>query len=231
MHSQDTRHVQWNQRVEEFGASHAGHSSAGPSYRESAPSQRDSFTFYQQHYATDNLKGWPGMPPTPVIPSIPLPSPTRGDESETNIHPWLAAPMPLDLSISSEELRLRLGRYQALLDTPACFPQTDALFLRVDVGHFRAKIEVRSHRQAGAAVTIGDVLTTLHAELRRPDGGSTPSDALAYTRQRMAVERSGRARMVDHLLGQTWFAGLYRGEGHWNVRMIRGEQARHGSCR
>ncbi|CAK5266754.1 unnamed protein product [Mycena citricolor] len=228
--SPDRKRVRWSPVVEEFTVGHTRQSSAGSgsSWASSSPP-----TSWSGPNPPPLYKPAETTPPTPLI-SQPIPLPDDEDEddgeheanggaTEPTINACLSV-MQLDLSLPSRTFRSELGPHQALLDTAACDPPADVLFLRVDTGLVKAKIEVRSHAGSGAAVTVGDVLSTLHAELRRPDGGGTPADAVPYAQQRIAAEGGGGARIVDHLLGRTVLAGLHRqvghGDNHWQVDLV-----------
>ncbi|CAK5266763.1 unnamed protein product [Mycena citricolor] len=221
--SPDRKRVRWSPAVEEFTAGHTRQSSAGSgsSWISSLPStNRNGPSSPPPIYNPAEA-----IPPTPLI-SQPIPLPDSSDEDDSESQPTInvcLSEMHLDLSLPSRTFRIELGPHQALLDTEACAPPTDVLVLRVDTGLLKAKFEVRSRGRAGAPVTVGDVLTTLHAELRKSDGGATPAEVVPYAQQRIAAEGGG-ARIVDHLLGRTVLAGLRRqagrGDNHWQVDLV-----------
>ncbi|CAK5282132.1 unnamed protein product [Mycena citricolor] len=232
--SPDRKQVHWSPVVEEFSAGHTRQSSAGSSssWQSSSSPPRRGFSgpppIYQPTSPPPIYQPIASTPPTPLI-SLPIPLPdVDEDASDSNEQEATASPhfavLRLDMSLPSSTFRGTLGPHQALLDTPACSPPTTALFLRLDTGLVRAKIEVRSCKAAGAAVTVGDVLTAVHAELRKPDGGGTPAEALPYARQRIIAQGGGGARIVDHLLGKTVLAGLHRQVGqhdrYWQVHLV-----------
>ncbi|KAJ7624577.1 hypothetical protein FB45DRAFT_84578 [Roridomyces roridus] len=168
------------------------------------------------------------LPPTPhPSADVPLPPALELHEALTP-----EGALRLDFSFPSESFRRNPQLTQLLLSQPACRPPRQELCIRIAAGLFKSRIEV-THTLSSSdnkIVTVGDVLTRIQAELRQYDYGAAPTEAAAYKLRRIetvcgyrsewrereaeaeeariAAERAGDGRIVDHLLGHTLFAGL-----------------------
>ncbi|KAK7045239.1 hypothetical protein R3P38DRAFT_2883164 [Favolaschia claudopus] len=179
------------------------------------------------------------VPPRPHFnQNLPLPRTLQLDPS---LSP--SQPLQLDFSFPSAAFRHNPQLTEKLLGRPACTPPIPRLHLRISAGLYTVNIDV-AHTPRGHAVTVGDVLTAIQSHLRQYDAGRLPPEAARYMERRIetvngycakarrdrraeaqsvAQERGGGGRVVDHLLGQTLFAGITVQAGkpdhYWQVEL------------
>ncbi|KAJ6564068.1 hypothetical protein B0H19DRAFT_1140259 [Mycena capillaripes] len=182
-------------------------------------------------YAVENSpESWttplPSRGCNPFPAPSPAPSPTPGRSLE--LHPALTPThaLQLDLSFPSDAFRRNPQLIDALLAAHASNPPRRSIRVRICDGLYKVRFEIR-HGSTGEAVTVGDVLTGIQRKLREYDNGTSPAEAQPYMLRRIDTvngycdrrdrrleaanvdaERKGNGRFVDHLLGQTLFAGL-----------------------
>ncbi|KAJ7160470.1 hypothetical protein C8R46DRAFT_1108193 [Mycena filopes] len=195
----------------------------------------------------DTPESWTApLPPTSrrTIPAPPSLSSGRG-QPRFVLHPALtpADALQLDLSFPSVEFRANPQLTQSLLDSPACHPPRTTLTIHIAAGAFDKSVIVKhTHGEVGQPVTLGDVLTKIQNELRQYDNNQGPPEARLYMERRIETvngycdrrdrrveaekvkaERQGPGRFVDHLFGQTQFAGLTVQQGkpddHWELQL------------
>ncbi|KAJ7106556.1 hypothetical protein C8R44DRAFT_885845 [Mycena epipterygia] len=206
-----TKEVHWKLTVEEYAA-------------------RDSPESWTSPLPTPTTL--PTTPPTtPTLPTPPLPNLPLSLPTTLEVHPALNPEnaLQLDFSFPSDAFRKNPQLTDALLAEPACTPPRAALCVRIAAGAFKERLGIK-HEPQGEPVTVGDVLTTIQKRLRSYDYGAAPQEAQPYKQRRIetvngyregresrdrrqeaanvAAEREGNGRLVDHLLGNTLFAGL-----------------------
>ncbi|KAJ7761819.1 hypothetical protein B0H16DRAFT_539931 [Mycena metata] len=182
-----------------------------------------------EYVERDSPESWTSPLPPASQKSVPAPPPlpSHRGEARLQIHPALTPQyaLQLDFSFPSDAFRRNPQLTQTLLEAPACHPPRTSLHVRIAAGMFKRRLEVK-HGTSGQPVTVGDVLTKIQAELRQYDYGKAAPEARPYMERRIetvngycnrrdkrleaanvAAERQG-GRFVDHLLGQTQFAGL-----------------------
>ncbi|KAJ7090743.1 hypothetical protein B0H15DRAFT_978157 [Mycena belliarum] len=190
----------------------------------------DEFEFY------DSPESWTAPLPSthPSPPATPHPSPNLPLPATLEVHPALSPDhaLQLDLSFPSDAFRRNPQLTQALLNEPACSPPRAEVCIRIAAGLYKAKLGVQHVGRPGQPVTVGDVLSVVQNALRQYDHGTGPRDAAPYMHRRIATvngycerrgagakaavisaERAGGGRIIDHLLGNTQFAGLTREVG------------------
>ncbi|KAJ7023502.1 hypothetical protein C8F04DRAFT_1134122 [Mycena alexandri] len=197
-----------------------------------------------EYVERNSPESWTSPLPSASQKPVPTPPPFSNfsGQAKLHIHPALTPQyaLQLDFSFPSDAFRRNPQLTQNLLDAPACHPPRTSLNVRVAAGMFKWRVEVK-HGTSGQPVTVGDVLTKVQSELRQYDYGKAPPEARPYMERRIetvngycdrrdkrieattvAAERQG-GRFVDHLLGQTQFAGLTIQLGHpdhyWQLQL------------
>ncbi|KAJ6484641.1 hypothetical protein C8R45DRAFT_998883 [Mycena sanguinolenta] len=186
--------------------------------------------------------------PSPQLPPPPQPNQDLRLPGAIQLHPSLTPTqaLQLDFSFPSEAFRQNPQLTQALLDAPACTPKQTVLHLRISAGRFEKGLDI-VHPGGDRIVRVGDVLGTIQKLLRDYDRGRAPLEAAPYMQRRIATvngycpkrdarkeaanvaaEQRGKGRFVDHLMGNTLFAGLTpqlgQPDNYWQVQLMTPER-------